>query len=84
MCGLYGSAPADVESNILSNRAQHILEDVGVLQVMKNPKHKEYALLEARLKSFEKCMIQLKQDVQTLCEAGFFYIGKMLIHIILY
>ncbi|XP_050058346.1 baculoviral IAP repeat-containing protein 7-B-like isoform X2 [Aphis gossypii] len=76
VCGLFGSAPADVKSNILSNTAQDILEAVGVLQVMKNPSHKEYALLEARLKSFEKCMIPLKQDVQTLCEAGFFYIGN--------
>jgi len=84
VCGLYGSAPADVKSNILSNRVQQLLEVVGVLQVMKTPSHKEFATLEARLKSFEKCTIQLKQDVQTLCEAGFFYIGKILIHIILY
>lgn len=84
VCGLFCSVSADdVESN-MSNRAQQILDDEGVLQVIQPPKHKAFAMLEARLKSFEKCMIQLKQDVQILCEAGFFYIGKMLIHIILY
>jgi hypothetical protein len=80
VCGLYGSAPADVQSNNESKKVQDFLDSVGILQQMKPPKHKEFATLEARLKSFEKCLIKLKQDVQTLCEAGFFYIGKMIIY----
>ncbi|XP_025190216.1 baculoviral IAP repeat-containing protein 2-like isoform X2 [Melanaphis sacchari] len=76
VCGLYGSAPADVQSNNESKKVQDFLDSVGVLQQIRPPKHKEFATLEARLKSFEKCLIQLKQDVQTLCEAGFFYIGN--------
>lgn len=84
VCGLFGSAPADVKSNILAKRAQNILDAAGVLQVMMKPKYIEYATLEVRLESFEKCLVKLKQDVQVLSEAGFFYIGIMLIHVILY
>ncbi|XP_022161673.1 baculoviral IAP repeat-containing protein 7-B-like isoform X2 [Myzus persicae] len=76
VCGLYGSAPADVQSNHESKKVQDFLDSVGILQQMKPPKHKDFATLEARLKSFEKCLIPLKQDIQTLCEAGFFYIGN--------
>jgi len=79
VCGLYGSAPADIHSNHESKKVQDFLDSVGILQQIKPPKHKEFATLEARLKSFEKCLIPLKQDIQTLCEAGFFYIGKMFI-----
>lgn len=79
VCGLYGSAPTDVKSNHESKKVQDFLDSVGILQQMKPPKHKDFATLEARLKSFEKCLIPLKQDIQTLCEAGFFYIGKMII-----
>jgi len=79
VCGLYGSAPADVKSNNESKKIQDFLDSVGVLQQIKSPKHKEFATYEARLKSFDKCLIKLKQDIHTLCDAGFFYIGKMTI-----
>uniref|UniRef100_A0A2S2NSC9 Apoptosis 1 inhibitor n=1 Tax=Schizaphis graminum TaxID=13262 RepID=A0A2S2NSC9_SCHGA len=66
-----------MSSLIMSQKKiQDFLVSVGILQQMKPPKHKEFSTLEARLKSFEKCLIKLKQDVQTLCEAGFFYIGN--------
>jgi len=49
------------------------------MQQMKPPEHKEFATLETRLQSFEKCLIPLKQNVQTLCEAGLIYKGIMII-----
>ncbi|XP_016661893.1 E3 ubiquitin-protein ligase XIAP isoform X2 [Acyrthosiphon pisum] len=74
VCGIYGSAP-DIH-NHESKKVQDFLDSVGILYQINPPKHRDFATLEARLKSFEKCLIPLKQNIQTLCEAGFFYIGN--------
>jgi len=79
VCGLYSSVPDDFKSNHESKNVQDFLCSVGILQQITPLKHKDFATLEARLQSFEKCLMPLKQDIQTLCEAGLFYIGKMLI-----
>lgn len=57
-------------------KIQQFLDSVGVVQQIKTPKHKEYANFETRLKTFDKCERKMKQDTNTLCEAGFFYIGN--------
>ncbi|XP_060859652.1 death-associated inhibitor of apoptosis 1-like [Metopolophium dirhodum] len=75
VCGIYASGPADVRSNIESPKLQDVLESVGILQKIKEPMHKDFATLEARLESFENCLIPLKQNIQTLCEAGLYYQG---------
>ncbi|XP_008184238.2 baculoviral IAP repeat-containing protein 7-B-like [Acyrthosiphon pisum] len=69
VCGIYTSGPGELP------KLQDYLESVGILQEMKPPEHKDLATLEARLQSFEKCLIPLKQNIQTLCEAGFYYQG---------
>lgn len=53
-----------------------LLDAVGIVQPLKTPKHKEFVSFETRLKTFDKCQKKLKQDTHSLCEAGFFYIGK--------
>jgi len=79
VCGIYGFDPADVRSNHKLRNCQDYLVSVGILQKMKPPGYNDFATLEARLQSFEKCLIPLKQNIQTLCEAGFFYSGNMII-----
>lgn len=76
VCGLYGSPPSDLTSNEDTQKIQHFLDSVGVVQQIKPPKHKEFANYETRLKTFDKCEKNMKQDTITLCEAGFFYIGE--------
>nr|BAH72482.1 ACYPI001005 [Acyrthosiphon pisum] len=71
VCGIYSSAINEKKN---SKKVQDLLDSVGIL--MQPPKHRDFATLEARLKSFEKCLIPLKQNIQTLCEVGFFYIGN--------
>jgi len=73
------SSHADAQSNKPSKSIQDLLNSVGILQKIEPPKHVEYATIEARLKSFEKCLKKIKQDIYTLCEAGFFYIGSIFI-----
>lgn len=41
-------------------------------------KYKAFVDYLTRLKTFEKCQKKMKQDTKTLCEAGFFYIGKLM------
>lgn len=49
------------------------------MQQIKTPNHKDFATIEARLKTFERYKKQLKQDTHTLCEAGFYYMGKFIL-----
>ncbi|VVC29531.1 Zinc finger, RING-type,Zinc finger, RING/FYVE/PHD-type,BIR repeat [Cinara cedri] len=51
------------------------VEENDVYQI-KTPTHQNFITLEARLKSFDKCNKKLNQDINTLCEAGFLYIGN--------
>jgi len=79
MCGMDAFGSADVLSNHESPNLQDFLKSVGILQELKPPKHKEFATLEARLESFEKCLILLKQNIQTLCKAGLYYRGNVIV-----
>lgn len=79
MCGFYGSLPTVVNSDEETKKIQNFLDSVGVVQQIKAPKHKEFATFETRLKTFDKCEKILKQDTHTLCEAGFYYIGKLIL-----
>jgi len=38
----------------------------------------------ARLNSFNRCVIPLQLDINAVCEAGFFYSGKMIIILIIF
>ncbi|VVC24367.1 Hypothetical protein CINCED_3A022001 [Cinara cedri] len=76
VCGPFGFPPTN--SPCISEETkqiQQLFDSVGVIQEIKTPNHKDFATLEARLKTFDKCKKQMKQDIQTLCEAGFYYIG---------
>ncbi|XP_050525793.1 baculoviral IAP repeat-containing protein 2-like isoform X2 [Daktulosphaira vitifoliae] len=75
VCGLYGSPPSEINSSEEAKKIQSFLDSLGVVQQIKAPKHKEFATYDARLATFDKCHKEMKQDVQTLSEAGFFYIG---------
>lgn len=79
MCGLYGVPPVNYNSDEKTKKIQNFLDSVGVVQQIEAPKHKEYASFETRLKTFDKCLKKLKQDTHTLCEAGFFYMGNLVI-----
>lgn len=79
VCGPYGSPPTSPNSVEETKKIQQFLDSVGVVQQIKTPNHKDFATFEARLKTFDKCKKQLKQDTQTLCEAGFYYMGKFII-----
>jgi len=79
VCGPYGSAPTDVQSNIQAKNIEHYLDVLGIQQKIEPPKYKEFSTFEARLKSFDKCLKILEQDINTLCEAGLFYTGKIII-----
>jgi len=79
VCGIYVSGPDEFCYNNKSPNLQDFLKSMGILQEMKPPKHQDFATLEARLQSFEKCSISLKQNIQTLCEAGLYYRGNMII-----
>jgi len=41
-----------------------------------------FVTFQARLRSFEKCNYNLHQSVNSLCEAGFYYIGIMFLFLI--
>ena len=76
MCGPYDNEY--FESYVKEKIIQDCLVFVGIIQKIKPMRYKKYATLDARLKSFEKCLISLKQDINTCCEAGFFYTGKII------
>lgn len=77
VCGCY-DIPTYQNPNE-TKEIQQFLDSMGVLQQIKLPRNKDFVTFEARLKTFDKCMKQLKQSIHTLCEAGLYYTGKCLI-----
>ena len=51
---------------------------MSIIQKLKPLKYLDFAIFETRLKSFDRCLKTLKQDIHTLCKAGFFYSGKII------
>ncbi|VVC41445.1 Hypothetical protein CINCED_3A003654 [Cinara cedri] len=67
-------SPSSLFTNEGTSILQKIIESLGILQGIDIPHHEDLITLEARLKTFDKCKEQMKQqDIQTLCEAGFYY-----------
>lgn len=52
------------------------LENIGHVNRTNSVVLQKFSKIQARLSSFDKCYMRLKQDSLLLCEAGFFYIGK--------
>lgn len=61
---------------IVEREIIRVLETMDVVQQINIAKYKQYANFASRLKTFDNCKKKMKQDIYTLCEAGFFYIGK--------
>lgn len=62
-------------------KIQRFLDSVGVVHKINAPEHLEFSSFETRLKTFDSCKKEMKQDAHSLCEAGFFYIGKFIFKI---
>lgn len=51
------------------------LKDLGI-QTHNAPIHRRHATYESRLETFEGWPSTLRQTPETLCSAGFYYVGK--------
>lgn len=79
VCGLYGCPSFELSSNIEYKELQEFLYAAGIVIKINPPEYKHYSALTARLDTFKKWDINEKPDIQTLCEAGFFYSGKLIL-----
>jgi len=84
VCGPYDSEPS--RTYIEAKQILDCLDSVGIIQKLEPLTYPEFATLDTRLKSFDKCLITLIQDINVLCEAGFFYNGKIIyiLYILIY
>ncbi|VVC34546.1 Hypothetical protein CINCED_3A005156 [Cinara cedri] len=74
VCGCY-DLPTYPKSDAETKEIQQFLDSMGVVQQIKSLKNRDFATMEARLKTYDKCVIQLKIDIHALCEAGLYYMG---------
>lgn len=73
MCGFYSS---DFGIDNPAKKVEHLLDPLGYVQKIGGSMFLEMTSFESRMKTFDKCEIQLKLDIRSLCEAGFFYKGN--------
>jgi len=52
---------------------------VGIVHYIGAFERKEFSLYEDRLKTFEKCLLKMKTSFQAFVDAGFSYIGKLIV-----
>ncbi|XP_060845318.1 E3 ubiquitin-protein ligase XIAP-like [Rhopalosiphum padi] len=52
------------------------LDSEGIILFLKPLLHQKMIDFDKRLDSFNRCLVPLKHDINTLCEAGFFYSGN--------
>jgi len=79
VCGPFSSD--DIQNNIQAKMIDDLLDSAGIIVKLKHGMN-EYghlASIKARLETFTRCVRTFKQDINTLCEAGFFYSGKIII-----
>ncbi|XP_025203225.1 putative inhibitor of apoptosis [Melanaphis sacchari] len=75
-CGLYNSSVADVMFYKREKNIETWLHLEGIMQRLKPFGGNKMISFDARLKTFDNCPRTLKQDINTLCKAGFFYSGN--------
>lgn len=86
VCGFYNDIPAGITEITKIIEETKMIQDIfkfsGIVkQHGTNKLHNIFADFENRLKSYEKCEVELKIDSQKLCEAGFIYMGRSIIYI---
>ncbi|XP_027839595.2 putative inhibitor of apoptosis isoform X1 [Aphis gossypii] len=76
VCGPFSSD--DIQNNIQAKMIDDLLDSAGIIVKLKHVMNKygHMASIKARLESFARCVRTFKQDINTLCEAGFFYSGN--------
>ncbi|XP_025192151.1 putative inhibitor of apoptosis [Melanaphis sacchari] len=73
---VYGSSTSDALSSVSVGSVDDWLTSEGILQSLKPFHRNKMITFNARLETFNNCLRTFKQNINTLCEAGFFYSGN--------
>jgi len=83
VCGSFSAD--DISNNIETKKIVDLLDSEGIVVKLNHVTNKygNMSSIHARLGTFTGCVRTFKQDINTLCEAGFFYNGKIIITFII-
>jgi len=83
VCGSFSAD--DILNSIETKKIVDLLDSGGIVVKLNHVMNKygNMSSILARLGTFARCVGTFKQDINTLCEAGFFYDGKIIITFII-